>query len=158
MNSRVILFCNPFAKERRNPMGRVTTPVVIRNRHEERLARDGQLAPESVHSIEVADALVDTGASTICLPPSLIALLDLVPDERRKIRTAGGLREMTIFSEVTLTIQDRQAITRVVEVPEGTPVLIGQIPLEEMDLIVHPLARTVIPNPAHGGEWTLEIY
>ena len=121
-------------------------------------SRDGQLAPEAIHSIEVADALVDTGASTVCLPPSLIALLGLVADEQRKIRTAGGVREMTIYSEVALTIQDRQAITRVVEVPEGTPVLIGQIPLEEMDLVVHPLARTLVPNPAHGGEWTLEVY
>jgi predicted aspartyl protease len=139
-------------------VGRIVTPLVIRNRHDERLAREGAIPANAVRTVEVADALVDTGASTLCLPPSLIAALGLTPDERRTVRTAAGLREATVYSEVLATIQDRNAVVRVLEVPEGTPVLVGQIPLEEMDLVLYPLGGKLIPNPAHGGQWSLEIY
>ena len=46
----------------------------------------------------------------------------------------------------------------VIEVPETVPNLVGQIPLEEMDFVVDPKGRRLIPNPEHGGEWTLELY
>jgi hypothetical protein len=38
------------------------------------------------------------------------------------------------------------------EVPDGVPALVGQIPLEAMDFVVDPARQTVIGNPAHGGE------
>jgi hypothetical protein len=44
------------------------------------------------------------------------------------------------------------------ELPEGSPVLIGQLPLVEMDLVPSPEQGTIIPNPAHGDEWTLDLY
>ena len=43
------------------------------------------------------------------------------------------------------------------EVSEQAPVLIGQIPLEIMDFVVDTRQRKLIPNPAHGGEWTIEL-
>jgi hypothetical protein len=44
------------------------------------------------------------------------------------------------------------------EVPDGVPVLIGQIPLEALDLVVDLRGRRLIGNPAHGGEHVLELY
>jgi len=139
-------------------MGRVTTPVRIENNFDVSLARVGTIGPEAIRRVEVADALVDTGASSLCLPTSIIQALGLVPQRRRTARTAGGLREVTVYSEVLLTIQDRDAIVRVTEIPEGSPVLIGQIPLEEMDLVVAPKDQTLGPNPAHDNQWVIEIY
>jgi hypothetical protein len=37
------------------------------------------------------------------------------------------------------------------------PALIGQLPLEALDLVVNPLAGTLTGNPAHGGEHVLEL-
>jgi hypothetical protein len=45
----------------------------------------------------------------------------------------------------------------VIEIPEGNPVLIGQIPLEMMDWVVDLRSRKLIGNPAHGGEHVLEV-
>lgn len=44
------------------------------------------------------------------------------------------------------------------EVPDGVPALIGQIPLEQLDFVVDPQGRQLIGNPAHDGEYILEMF
>jgi hypothetical protein len=63
-----------------------------------------------------------------------------------------------LYESVRLTIQDRFCSSDVLEVPDDAPVLIGQIPLESLDLIVDPVQRRVSGNPAHGGELIYEMY
>ncbi len=38
------------------------------------------------------------------------------------------------------------------------PVLIGQLPLEHLDFVVDLRSRSLIGNPAHGGEHVYELY
>jgi hypothetical protein len=59
---------------------------------------------------------------------------------------------------VRLTIQGRHCPVDVLEVPDDVPVLIGQIPLENLDLVVDPRGGKLIGNPAHGGEHAFEMY
>jgi hypothetical protein len=59
---------------------------------------------------------------------------------------------------VRLTIQGRTCTMDVMEVPDGVPVLIGQLPLEHLDFVVDLRSRTLIGNPAHGGEHMYELY
>ena len=148
----------PAAPEQDDEMGRITIPVRIENNFDVRRAEAEQIPPGSVRAVEVADALVDTGATGLCLPESMVRELGLTPVRRRTARTAGGLTTLTVYSEVRLTILDRDSVVRVTEIPDGSPVLVGQIPLEEMDLIPYPKERKLLPNPAHDGEWTIEIY
>lgn len=139
-------------------VGRVTTPAVIENNFDVRLARSGAIPADRVRRVEVPDALVETGATSLRLPTSLIEALGLEPLRGRSARTAGGMVLLTVFSEVLLSVQDRDTVVRVTEIPEGSPVLIGQIPPEDMDLVSLPREQRLIPNPAHGGEWTIEVY
>jgi len=44
------------------------------------------------------------------------------------------------------------------EVPDEVPVLIGQIPLENLDLVVDLRAGRLTGNPADGGEQVFELY
>jgi hypothetical protein len=46
----------------------------------------------------------------------------------------------------------------VIEVPDDVPVLIGQLPLEMLDLVVDLPGRRLTGNPAHGYEQILELY
>jgi hypothetical protein len=66
--------------------------------------------------------------------------------------TSKGPAESDVYNAVKLTIQDRSCTVDVMEVPDGVPALVGQIPLEAMDFVVDPVRQTVIGNPAHGGE------
>jgi predicted aspartyl protease len=139
-------------------MGRVTTPATIENLRDLWEAESGQRAEADVRRLSVSDALIDTGASTLSLPTSLIRQLGLDKVSSKRVMTAGGPREANRYSAVRLIIQDRDATVDVLEVPDGCPVLVGQIPLEFMDFVVDPSNQRLIGNPAHGGEWTLEMY
>lgn len=44
------------------------------------------------------------------------------------------------------------------EVPDGTPALVGQIPLEYLDFVIDLRGQKLIGNPAHGGEHMFEAY
>lgn len=139
-------------------MGRVTTPATIVNVGDAWAANQGFIPPEQVRRVEVTDALVDTGATGFAVPSSLIAQLGLVPLRTQNIRTSVGVTRATVYSAVRLTIQGRDCTVDVSEVPDGSPVLIGQIPLEALDFVVDPQGHRLIGNPAHGGEFMYEQY
>ena len=69
-----------------------------------------------------------------------------------------GVAEAAIYEAVRLTIQGRTCTMDVMEVPDNVPVLIGQLPLEHLDLVVDLRSRTLIGNPAHGGDHMYELY
>lgn len=119
------------------------------------LVQVGAMDPEDVRRLTVEDALVDTGATRLCLPTSLIEHLGLRAVDKRTARTAAGIVERTIYSEVEYTLLERSSTIRVTDLPEGSPVLIGHMVLEELDLCVD-MKRGLIYNPAHGDDWIEE--
>jgi len=139
-------------------MGRVVVAAKIENVAELFLSDKGIFSPEQVHRIEVNDALVDTGATNLSMPKSLIEKLDLTPLRSRTARTSAGLATFKVYGAVRLTVQGRDCTIDVTEVPEDCPVLIGQVPLELLDFVVDPANQRLIGNPAHGGEQMLEMY
>ncbi len=63
-----------------------------------------------------------------------------------------------VWGGVKLTIQERDYISDVTELPDECSVLIGQLPLEALDFVVDPMNQRLIGNPAHGGEHIIELY
>ena len=92
------------------------------------------------------------------MPTSLIRALGLEPLCQRNSGTAGEMRKLSgLLGGDADGFRIDSPIVLVTEIPEGSPVLIGQIPLEEMDLVPLPKEQELIANPAHGGEWIMEI-
>lgn len=139
-------------------MGRVTTELLVENFGDVCDAAQGKIPPESVRRVSVPDGLVDTGATMFSLPTSIILQLGLFRFSARRVRTSIGTCESGLYGAVRLTIQGRDCVVDALEVPDGTPVLIGQIPLENLDFVVDMRNRTLVGNPAHGGEHMCEIY
>lgn len=139
-------------------MGKVTVSARIENLIDAHAVESGHLAPEAVRAIEVPDALIDTGATGLSMPASLVAPLGLTLRRTRKARTAGGVIDTRILGTVRLIVQGRDCPCDVTELPDGAPVLIGQIPLEAFDFVVDLVGRRLIGNPAHGGEQIIELY
>ena len=52
----------------------------------------------------------------------------------------------------------RSCTMDVMELPDDVPVLVGQLPLEHLDLVMDLRSRSLIGNPAHGGEHVYELY
>jgi predicted aspartyl protease len=139
-------------------MGRVTVAAKIESVDDLVLARKGLLPADQVRSVEVTDALVDTGATILSMPKSMIEQLGLEPLRSRMAVTSAGTKTVKIYGGVRLSVEGRDCTTDVSELPDECPVLIGQIPLELLDFVVDMQGRRLIGNPAHGGEQMLEMY
>ena len=134
---------------------RHTAEIKLVNLRDLLLIEAGAMNPEDVRQLTVEDALVDTGATGLCLPISLIERLGLTPVGKRTARTAAGIVERTVYSEVEYTVLDRSSTIRVTDLPEGLPILIGHIIMETLDLWVD-MTKRLIYNPAHGDDWIEE--
>jgi predicted aspartyl protease len=139
-------------------MGKVFVRATIENLGDVEMRERGLLRPEQVRRLDVPDALVDTGASTLLLPKRLIQQLGLRHYRTRQAKGVGGSMPMPMYSAVWLTIEGRECAVDVGEVSDDLPVLIGQIPLEALDLVVDCKGQRLIGNPAHGGEHIMEAY
>ena len=139
-------------------MGRVVVNARIENVFDVYAALQGKLTPTEVRAVDVPDALVDTGATSLSMPATLLAELGLVHIRSRMARTSAGEMSVRIFGTARLTIQGRDCPVDVTELPDGCPVLIGQIPLEAMDFVVDMGQHALVGNPAHGGEHIIELY
>ena len=108
----------------------------------------GRIGTDQMRSVEI-EALVDTGATMLVLPADVIGLLGLLPDGYRKVRYADGrVREVPWVSGIRITILGRETVVNALVEDVGTTPLIGQIPLEELDLLVDPKSRELRVNPA----------
>jgi predicted aspartyl protease len=139
-------------------MGRVLTEATIENIEDLWAVKRGLLPPEQVRRIDVSDALVDTGATLLSLPTRLIRQLGLSKNSSKRVTSSIGIAEADVYQAVRLTILGRDCTMDVMEVPDTVPVLIGQLPLEHLDLVVDLRNRSLIGNPAHGGEHVYELY
>jgi clan AA aspartic protease len=129
-------------------MGKVMQKITLSNSYDEENVRRGLARPEDVRTLEV-EALVDTGATRLILPAEVVERLGLAVSGHRKVRHANGqVAEIPWVGGVKLTIVGRDMFTDALVEAAGTMPLIGQIPLEELDLLVDPKSRELRVNPA----------
>ncbi len=139
-------------------MGRVIVTARIENLDDRYEVVKGRILPTDIRFVEVTDALVDTGATTLAIPTQMTQDLGLRIAYQRRIRTTNGNVTRNVYLPVWLTIQGQSCSVEVSEIPDGCPVLIGQVPLELMDWVVDPKRQRLIPNPDHGGEHMWENF
>ena len=133
-----------------------TTQIELANQEDLILVKAGVLNPENVRSITIENALVDTDATGLCLPTSLIHQLGLTPLRNIRAQTANGTIERTVYSQVKYTVLERSDFITVTNLPEDAPVLVGHMILEALDLCLD-IQNGLIYNPAHDGEWMIKI-
>ena len=104
------------------------------------------------------ETLVDTGATRLYLKPSVIRSLGLRKVDNVESQTTNGIRRRGVYEPVRLEIFGRRGIFEVVDIDEHLPNLLGQIPLEYLDLVVDSKGRRLIPNPEHGEKLMTEEY
>ncbi|MBL7190119.1 aspartyl protease [bacterium] len=138
-------------------MGHVRVKLKIVNRGDQYLADAGIISPEKVRYIET-EGLVDSCATNLCLPISIIEKLGLKKAGEQEIRTANGIVLRRLYQDAWITIFDRFCTQLVVELPDDCPPLIGVTILESLDLVINPIKETLEYNPEHGDKWTTYAY
>jgi clan AA aspartic protease len=91
-------------------------------------------------------ALVDTGAITLCIPEHVRIQLDLQELERREVTVANGKKEVVPYvGPVKIACLRRSCYGGALVL--GDRVLLGAVPMEDMDLVISPTKRKVTVNP-----------
>ncbi len=115
-------------------MGHVFTDIDISN------PRRSDLEPVTVN------ALVDTGAAWLCIPEHIQMQLGLEEKETREVTIADGSQCVVPYvGPVQLRFGNRSCFVGALVL--GNQTLLGAIPMEDMDLVINPLRRTVTVNP-----------
>lgn len=91
-------------------------------------------------------ALVDTGALTLCLPEHIALQLELETHNKREVTTADGRRQLVPYAgPIEVLFDNRNCFVGALVLGDG--VLLGALPMEDMDLIVSPAHRKLVVNP-----------
>ncbi len=93
-------------------------------------------------------ALVDTGALHLCIPEHLAIQLgyDLDNSFSREVSTADGKKHIVPYvGPIQVSFQNRTCFTGALVL--GDEVLLGAVPMEDMDLVLSPAKQAVIVNP-----------
>jgi clan AA aspartic protease len=99
----------------------------------------------SLEAIETR-SLVDTGSVFLCIPKHLALQLRLDMSEEREVTIADGTKQLVPYVG-PLTIRFKKRQCHVGALVLGDEVLLGAIPLEDMDLVVHPATLSLGANP-----------
>ncbi len=107
-----------------------------------RLYNDGRSDLEEVD----ARALVDTGAMNLCIPQHVATQLRLEKRFDREVVLADGSRRVVPYcSGVRVETMGRGCVVGALVF--GEEVILGAIPMEDMDLVSVPAKLEVRPNP-----------
>ena len=94
-----------------------------------------------------AEALADSGSVHLCLPAHVQIQLGLEEIDRKEATLADGSRKLVPYvGPVELRFKNRVGFAGALVL--GDEVLLGAIPMEDMDLVLTPRTRTVDVNPA----------
>jgi predicted aspartyl protease len=115
-------------------MGKIIVTLNLTNWADTILARRGFISAEEVRSCTVDNALVDTGATRLCLPMDIIQKLGLQQVATIDAQTATGTQTLSVYEGLKLTVEGREGRYDCVELPTGQTPLLGLIPLEDLGL------------------------
>ena len=115
-------------------MGLINAEIELSN------PRDGKIRPVKV------TALVDTGAPHLCVPEHIALQLELEELYKREVRTADGKSHLVPYmGPVAIRFDNRGCFTGALVF--GDEVLLGAVPMEDMDVLVSPATQSLVVNP-----------
>ena len=115
-------------------MGLVNGKVLLKN------PRLPELAPVDVV------ALADSGAVHLCIPEHIQIQLKLEAIDNKEVTLADGSKKLVPYvGPIELRFKNRVGFAGALVI--GDQVLLGAIPMEDMDLIIIPKTRTLDLNP-----------
>jgi clan AA aspartic protease len=138
-------------------MGKILTTLTVINRADQSASTRGYIAPEAVRSLTLENVLVDTGATTLCLPAEAIAHLGLELLREVDVATATGLSKARIFQDARISLLGREGNFECLELPGGRDALLGVIPLEALGIELDLQKQTLKALPETSVDTYLTI-
>jgi len=94
----------------------------------------------------IVDSLVDTGSLHLCIPEHIAIQLDLDELYKREVTTADAKKHLVSYvGPIAVQFENRACFTGALVL--GDEVLLGAVPMEDMDLVISPADQSLIVNP-----------
>ena len=130
-------------------MGLVYAEVELINSDDLGMARRYIIGEDEVKRMTI-NILVDTGAYNLCINETIQEQLDLPFIEKRKAQLANGhVEEYNVVGPIVLKFKNRRTVCNAMVLSGDSEPLLGAIPLEDMDVLIHPARQELIVNPDH---------
>jgi clan AA aspartic protease len=130
-------------------MGLIYAEIELINADDLALVRRFKIGEEEIKSMKV-NMLVDTGSVYMCINETVREQLDLAILEKRKGQLAdGSIVEYEVAGPIEVRFKNRRCVVDAMVLPGNNEMLLGAIPLEDMDVLVHPYKQELIVNPEH---------
>ncbi|GHU80516.1 hypothetical protein FACS189468_0550 [Spirochaetia bacterium] len=137
-------------------MGTVYEEITLKNEGDKIRVREGLIKETDMRQTTVR-SIVDTGAGTLIINDAVQKALGLRTEHLHDSTLANGETVICKIAEaVEVFWKDRSMVCRPWVVPGAKEVLLGSIPLEEMDLIVDSKNQKLVG--AHGDQPLGHIY
>ena len=100
---------------------------------------------KDINSIMV-ESLVDTGSLHLCIPEHIAVQLELDELYKREVTTADGKNHLCSYvGPIELKFENRGCFTGALVI--GNEVLLGAVPMEDMDVLISPSKHKLTVNP-----------
>lgn len=130
-------------------MGLVYADIEIINADDLAFARKHIIGEEEVKRMPIK-VLVDTGSYMLAINEEIQEQMQFPVMETRKAQMADGtVIECDVVGPVEVKFKNRRTLCNAMVLPANNEPLLGAIPLEDMDVLIHPLRQELIVNPDH---------
>jgi clan AA aspartic protease len=130
-------------------MGFVYADIELINGEDLMKARNNIIGEEEVKRFPL-NILVDSGAHQLVLNENIQQQLQLPVLGKKTAQMADGrIIECDVVGPVELRFKNRETTCRALISPGEVEPLLGVIPMEDMDVLIHPLRNELIVNPEH---------
>jgi clan AA aspartic protease len=130
-------------------MGLIYANIELINGEDIVLARHHHIGIDEIKRLNV-NMLVDIGSEYMCINETIQQQLDLPVLEKRKgVLADGSVVEYDVVGPIEVRFENRRCSVDAMVIPGNNEPLLGAIPMEDMDVLIHPHKRQLMVNPEH---------
>jgi clan AA aspartic protease len=130
-------------------MGVVYADIELINSTDLVMARRNLIGDDEIKHMRL-NVLVDSGAYMMAINETIQSQLEFPFIERRKVLLASGeVAEYDVVGPIDVRFANRKAVCSAFVLPGDCECLLGTIPMEEMDVLIHPQRQELVVNPQH---------
>jgi clan AA aspartic protease len=130
-------------------MGLVYADITLINGEDLILAKRHFLGEEEIKQMTVR-MLADSGSYMMAINETIQEQLGLRVIEKRKAQLAdGSVQEYNVVGPIEVNFKNRRCSVDAMVLPGDIEPLLGAIPMEDMDILIHRQRQELVVNPEH---------
>lgn len=138
-------------------MGLVYATFELINTDDLALARKNVIAEEDVKRMDI-NMLVDSGAYMLAINENIQEYMQFpIIGKRKSVLADRTVVEHDLVGCVRIIFKNRISTCNAIVLPGNSEPLMGSIPMEELDVLIHPQRNELILNPAHPDTAVLSL-